>query len=363
MSTNDNPELDQYLDQPFDLIEEETDYNIEVDENFLNGIVTEDTDQGAASSQQSSAEEIIFDDEDKNQNQPNGAATPAAEKPNENDIDFEDKETKTEDQDTFKAEEAIEKLKALGYNVGKDGEQVDPSQLKINEINTINATVSNLQKFIQQDDMALCRQKVTQDLLAKFKAENRNVDPNSEEFKLELAAEMQEYEYSPKMAALEAKAIRNDLKDYIAQEEGKRDKIQKEIEDETAEKTKTHRVELQTAFKTYVGKTLFGQKIEPDTVKKAYNKITTGDFAKMVNSSKDIQAKFALFVELQEQIEASGGGTFGEGAAAAVNAINGKPGPVSKTSLDKTLQRSSAGNTLADRYASWSERTAVPQKQ
>lgn len=348
-----NGGMDQYLDQPIQLESDIADELIEFDTAFHSGVSPEPVQEEL----NPNSDDIDFGE--------NGEAKPTAENPNPDDIDFDDEKAKPteEEEDTFKAEEAIEKLKSLGFNVNKAGEEESPEQQKLNQIQEIDGVISNIKNFIQQDDLTLCRQKVVQDLTDKYNKEGRGSMLNSEEFKLEIEEGMDEYKFNQRLASLEARTIRSELEQYVSQKTNEKETLTKEIDEKKGQEIKNHRVELQNSFKGYNNKNLFGQKITPDTIKSAYNKITSGDFAKQVNSDKNIQAEFALFLELRDTINQSGGATYGEGVAAAVNAITGKNQHTTNTSLDKVVQNTPSGNALKDRYESWGNRTAVPEKQ
>ena len=351
-------EEDAFLDQPIQIEGDIADDLIQYDADFLNGIGPQENDE----SLDDVNDEINFDEENPESGKNESDKNQENKKANPDDLNFDDDKTGTQEaEDVFKEEEAVERLKALGYNINKNGEAADPYEQKQDQINEIDSVILNIQNFIKQDDLTLCKQKITQDLAEEYKKQGREKDINSEEFNLAVSGQMDEYNYSPRMASLEANQIRSELKQYISEKEGEKKTIQSEIDNKKSEEIKSHRLSLQDSFKGYKDKSLFGQKLSNETIQNAYKKIVSGDFAKQVNSDKNIQAEFALFLEMRDSINHSGGATYGEGVAAAVNAINGKNQQASQSSLNRTVQRPSAGNSLRDRYESWGARTEVKQ--
>ncbi len=347
---------EMFFDEPIEIQTDEMDDVITYDHDFHNGISALGNDEDPSDDE--SDDSINFDDDDSNEEDQDRSSGEFEKGKSKDEIDFEDDLVeKKEEDDVFKAEEAIEKLKNLGYKIDK-GNSEDPDVIRQNELQTLDKMISNIENFINQDDLVLCRQRVIQDLTEEYKKNGRSSEINGDDFKADVDAQMDEYNYNTRMASLEAKTIRNEMTQFISQKKAEKQKIENEIESDKAEKTRIHRRELQESFKGYKNKNLFGQKITEEAIKNAYKKMVSGEVAKTVNNDKNIQAEFALFLELRDEISKSGGGTYGEGVAAAVNALNGDTKPT-KTSLNRTVQRPSSGNNLLDRYASWGARTEV----
>ena len=223
---NDNPggmeEEDFFIDQPISLESDENEGAIQYDADFLAGIRGEDPLQEAGEGE----EDIDFGDEGqegKNTNNQNAAD------PNGEDLEFEDDIVKEQEEDTFKAEEAIEKLKNLGFTVSKN-EDEDPFEMKTAEIRNIDTAISNIQNFMKQDDLTLCRQSIIQEVSDRYKAEGKAGLINSDEFKEEVELQMEEFKYSPKLANLQASKIRTDLRDYVKESESRKSEFKQEIE-------------------------------------------------------------------------------------------------------------------------------------
>lgn len=360
MSVNENQigNEEDLFNVPLEVQSDEEDSTIDFDNDFFNQEASYDSGNNDDDNSGDSGE-INFDDENDSQSAAAGDGGAGASE--DNDLDFDDEKANAEEDDVFKAEDAIEKLKNLGYKIDKSDE-VDEKSQKLETVSNLDKQISNIESFIKQDDMVLCRQRVIQDLTDEYVKNGRREELNGEDFKADVEAQMDEYNYNPRLASLEAKAIRTDMERFISEKKNEKSGIEKEIADEELATTKNHRIELQKSFKGYNNKTLFGQKLDAETIKTAYKKMVSGEVAKTINNDKNIQAEVALYLEFRETLLASKGSTYGEGVAATVKALNGDES-ATRTSLNKAVQRPGAGNSLVDRIASWGARTAVGTKK
>ena len=258
--------------------------------------------------------------------------------------------------DEFKEEEALEKLKALGYNVSKEG-QVDPLQTKQFEITELERVNNSLKEFVQQDDLSLCREHVIEEIITKWRKEGREPDLKSEEFKTEVEYEMVQFEDNPRLAGLQAGQVKQILNQAIAKNETKKTEISNEVKATRDKELRQNRESLQGVFNGYNGKTMFGVQITPEHLKSAYKSITSGELSKQVNGDQSLQAEFALFLGMREQLGTSGSGTYNEGVAAAIKALEGN-GPKVESSLAQTVSRNGAG-TVLDRATAWKDAQKV----
>lgn len=352
---------ENFFDQPIEVQHEEDDGLIQYDAEWANQDTLDDLfehqDPGNPDDK-----ELNFGEES---NEGESSSEENQGQKDENDLNFDDEVTEgEEDKDVFKEEEVIQKLKDLGYNVEKGSDTEDPRKQKLSRIDEIETSIGNIEKIIEMDDISLCRQKVIQDLMQKYKKEGRENMVNTEEFRLEIESQMDDYNYNDRLANLQASQLRTELKQYIAGERESQNKIRKEVEEEDAKQIKTNRLQLQDSFKSLNGKNLFGLNVEKSVLETAYKKMVSGEVAKTINNDKQIQAEFAVYLELRDKINESRGGTYGEGVAAAVNALNGNPQNASRSSLNKTVQRTSSGNntSLQERYQHWGNRTQVANK-
>lgn len=258
--------------------------------------------------------------------------------------------------DEFKEEEALEKLKALGYDVSKKGE-VDPLQTKQFEITELERVNNSLKEFVQQDDLSLCREHVIEETITKWRKEGREPDLKSEEFKTEVEYEMVQFEDNPRLAGLQAGQVKQILNQAIAKNETKKTEISNEVKATRDKELRQNRESLQGVFNGYNGKTMFGVQITPEHLKSAYKSITSGELSKQVNGDQSLQAEFALFLGMREQLGNSGSGTYNEGVAAAIKALEGS-GPKVESSLAQTVSRNGAG-TVLDRATAWKDAQKV----
>lgn len=261
-----------------------------------------------------------------------------------------DDDVAPEKTDEFKEEEALEKLKALGYEVSKKGES-NPLQAKQFEIDQLENVNKTLKEFIQQDDLSLCREHVIEETITKWRKEGREPDLKSDEFKTEVDYEMLQFEDNPRLAGLQASQVKQILNQAIAKNENQKEKISNEVKETQNKELRKNRESLQGVFNGYNGKTMFGTQITPEHLKSAYKSITSGELSKQVNADQSLQAEFALFLGMREKIGNSGSGTYNEGVAAAIKALEGN-GPKVESSLAKTVSRNGAGIVL-DRATAW----------
>ena len=345
--TNSEQGMENTFDQPIQVQSEASDELIQYEDFFSSSNYNDEHEQAQSSENidDNAAPVINFDDTD---DEPNGNEN--HQNDNHNQINFEDDAAPAEEDDIFKEEEAIEKLKALGYDVKKDEPQ-NAFEAKQVQIQSIDQIISGLESYLGYDDIELCKQKAIEDLKAEYKKTGREGLINTEEFKLELESTIQEYEYNPRLTKLEANTIRNDINNYINQKKSEKQGIVAEVEREQAEKIKQNRLSLQNKMTSFANKNLFGNKVNEDIVKNSYKKIVSGDFAKKINEDQELQAEFAIYLELKDRglISSSGKATYGEGVADAVNALNGNNVKTSVTPLDKTVSRPGAGNSIIDR--------------
>lgn len=268
---------------------------------------------------------------------------------NSTEIDFEDKDAPVKT-DEFKAEEAIKNLEALGFKVEKDG-TVDPLQAKEFEIKQLDRVNNDLKEFLQSDDLSLCEQHVVDEIINEWKKTGRTPDLKSEEFKLEVKFQMAQFEDNPRLASLQANQVKQILNGAIQRNEAKKTEISTEVKNTRDKEIQENRQALQSAFTNYNGKTLFGQKIDAELLKTAYRNITSGEFTKQIESDRSLQAEFSLYLQLRKNIDNNGNGTYNEGVAAAVKALEGN-GPKVESSLAQTVSRNGAGAVM-DRLSAW----------
>lgn len=292
---------------------------------------------------------------DQNQNQENeinfdsnpAEVKPAEEKPeDQNQIDFGD--NNSDPANEFKVDDAIKQLQSMGYNISQEQ---DPLRVKEHEITQLDSIIANMTNALEESDEVLCRESVYEELAKQYKREGRQNEIGGESFKLEVEAGMEEFKYSDRLMKLQANATRNLIKSFINEKTQEKEKIKSEVTQAREKEINENRTALKSTFTKYNNQKLFGQSVDQGTLIKAYQSITSGNFTKEIETNKDLQAEFAIYLQLRSNLQQSGGGTYGEGVAAAVNALNGKTQPT-PSSLMNTVSRPGAGG-IADRIARW----------
>ena len=343
---NDQPDVFQ----PEDISDELIDYDGFMEPGYTPK-TEERTEQQQGAAANTDPEIINYDDESDDPSKkldPNSPEAIAAAEAGK--IDYEDPNAPVKKEEEFKAEEAIKKLEALGFKVDQNAAP-DPLQAKEFEIKELDRINNDLKSYLKLDDMRLCREHVIDEVIKKWQSAGKDPDINSDEFKTEVEYEMVQFEDNPRLASLQANQVKQILNNAIQKNEDKKTEISTEVKNTRDKAIQENRQALQGTFNGYNGKTLFGVKITPDHLKTAYKSITSGDFTKQIESDKSLQAEFALFLGLRDQISNNGGGTYNEGVAAAVKALEGN-GPKVESSLAHTASRSGAGSVV-DRASAW----------
>lgn len=339
---------------PITVMEENDDELIKYD-NFLNDDFQNTNSAASQQTAPANPAPINFDGEEPASTEPAPGTTAPANEENPNGepaktINF---DGTINPADEFKAEEVIQKLEALGFKVEKsDGN--DPMLKKEHEISQINQVISNLENALNASDIDLCREKAIEDIITKFRREGRENEINGEEFKLEVEYLMNEFSDNPRLISLQAAQVRNDIKSFINDKTEAKNKIQTEIKTVRDKELSENREALKTELTKFNGQVLFGQRLEEQNLINAYKNLTSGTFTEQINKDRALQAEFALYLELRPKLAQSGGGTYGEGVAAAVNALqNGSQ--QTTTSLGTTVSRPGAGSVDTDRLSRWKD--------
>ena len=141
--TNSEQGMENTFDQPIQVQSEASDELIQYEDFFSSSNSNDDYEQAESTenTDDNSAPVINFDDTDDeskgDENHQNN---------NPNQINFEDDAAPAEEDDIFKEEEAIEKLKALGYDVKKDEPQ-NAFEVKQVQIQSIDQIISGLESY------------------------------------------------------------------------------------------------------------------------------------------------------------------------------------------------------------------------
>lgn len=265
------------------------------------------------------------------------------------DVDFGDELTKihaqreSEEEDKFNENDAIEKLKALGYNVDKASTPENEDKLEINRLNDL---ISRGNDFLNLSDLEVVKRKVKSDLSQKYIDSGRQHLIGTEDFENEFEEEMLDYEDNPKLLQMFASNVRRDVRDNIKEYEEDKGKITNKITQREQQQLAQNRLKLQDSIKTMLGNKngFLGIQLSVEDSKEIYNSITSGKFTKQVNSDPNLVAEFAAFIRFRDQIkERIGGPSFGEGVKAAVDAMTGNKG-ATKSSLGTMMASPSSKN-------------------
>ena len=227
-------------------------------------------------------------------------------------------EAKTDDADED-TEALIAKLEAKGIKVQKPEESNEEVEFnkKLEEAET---SIRMANEFINLPDKNIVYEKIKNDLANKYHQVGRGSEINSEDFNLELEAEMDQYESNAAMLKIYADNIRNQVKsNSLARAIQNKESLVKEKSEKIERAIKENDTKLKTAFNEFHTNSFFGMEVSKEMAQETFNYIKTGQLSKEIKQSPQLLAKVALFLKHEKQIsEKLGGPTYGEGVADAV---------------------------------------------
>lgn len=251
---------------------------------------------------------------------------------------IDDKSKTTPDED----EALIEKLKAKGFKIEKE-DVVNEDEVFQRNLAQAETAIAQAQKFIELPDTKMVSEKLKWDLAEKYRKVGKEHLINSEEFEIELEAEVDSYSSDDRMLKIYADNIRRDIKDGVLSKsiKTKQDLIDsqtKKIEGEIESK----KTELKKSFNQIFEKGFLGMNFEKKDIQEAFDYISTGKFSKEIKDDPNSLAELALYRLNREKIVSKiGGPTYNEGVADAVQALEGKD--KSSTSHISNAMRTQAG--------------------
>lgn len=282
------------------------------------------------------------------------------------DIDFDDELTKLhkqreeEEQKEFDENDAIERLKAMGYNVDKE---VSPESQEKLELDRLNGLINRGNEFLSLPDEEVVKRKIRTDLSQKYLDQGKQHLIGSTEFEEEIEDEFLEYEGNSRMLQVFASSIRRDVKDAIKEHEDERNQISGKINQREQQQVAENRLKLQDSIKSMVKDKngFLGIKLSIEDSKEIYQSVTSGSFAKQVNSDPNLVAEFAAFIRFRDQIkDRIGGPSYGEGVKAAVDAITGNK--VATKSPLGTMMASTSSKSEKGGRKSWAMPTVSSEE-
>ena len=227
-------------------------------------------------------------------------------------------EAKTDDADED-TEALIAKLEAKGIKVQKPEESNEEVEFnkKLQEAET---SIRMANEFINLPDRDIVFEKIKNDLANKYHQVGRGNEINSEDFKLELEAEMDQYDGNTAMTKIYADNIRNQVKtNSLSKAVQNKESLIKEKSEKIEKAIKENDTKLKTAFNEFHTNSFFGMEVSKEMAQETFDYIKTGQLSKEIKQSPQLLAKVALFLKHEKQIsEKLGGPTYGEGVADAM---------------------------------------------
>lgn len=221
-------------------------------------------------------------------------------------------------------EELIKKLKEKGFKVEKE-ELENEDELFNRKLEQQEIAIQKSQEFINLPDAKLVSEKIKWDIAEKYRAVGKQHLIGTEEFEIEVEAEIDGYTSDDRMLKIFADNIRRDVKDGVLA------KSLKAKDDLLAEKTKKidaeinqKKANLRNSLNEIFNKGIFGMKFQKEDIQKAYDYISSGQFSKEIKDDPNSLAELALYRLNRDTIVSKiGGPTYGEGVAAAVKELEG----------------------------------------
>lgn len=256
--------------------------------------------------------------------------------------------------DDFDVDEALNKLKEKGYEVAKKSDVPEDQAEKV-EYERLQSEYSNATAFLQKSNDEIIQNKVRDEIAREYAATGKSHLIGTEEFTIDVSEKVERINENDLTKKLYVDNVKNQIQAYA---NGVKDKISQadvKVEQKRKQSIAQERVKLQGEIQTIVTDKFFGIEISNDEAVEIYNEITSGEFAREVNSNPKLVAEFALFKKHRETIGQSlVGATYGEGVKAAVDQINRGQVPATKSPLQQAMSSSSnAQNTVANRRSLW----------
>lgn len=229
--------------------------------------------------------------------------------------------------------DTIAKLQAAGYEV-KKAEIVDQDAQIKEKLDFHQKNIDDAKVFIARDDKYIVTEKLKNDKADTYANTGRQHLINSEEFNIEIEAEMEANYENPALLKMYADNLRGAIKNnVIDKNDTERKKIVSEVETTKTKEIEQKQLQLDGSFDKIFKDGYLGLTFEKQDVIDARNNVISGKFSDEIKNNPEILAKLALvYYQEQKLIDKVGQPTYGEGMAAAYHALNGSDKTNSKTS-------------------------------
>ncbi len=229
--------------------------------------------------------------------------------------------------------ETIAKLTAAGYKVEK-AEVVDENAETQKKLDFHKQNIDEATAFIQKDDKSIVTEKLKNDRADLYTNTGRGHLINSEEFNIEVEAELEANYENSAILKMFAENLRNLIKqNVIDKNDADRKRIVAEVENKGKLDIEERTKKLDGSFDTIYKEGYLGLKFERQEVIDARNNVINGNFTNEIKNNPEILAKLALvYYQEQKLVDKVGQPTYGEGVANTYHQLNGGDKSNSKTS-------------------------------
>ena len=285
---------------------------------------------------------------------PNPQGTPAPEPKVKFEDELVDKYSKKPNDGELSNEELIQKLQERGYSAPEKVEEKSEDFVENQELQRLNNELQNAENFLSKSDDEVVLLKSRDDIAKKYTSLGKAHLIGTEDFDIDVEAQVDEISVSETQKKLFADNVRNGIENYKGTIEQQKSILNTKRQEKKDQAIAQNRLKLQGSIENIVsGGKFLGIDVNAEQAQAIYGEITSGEFTKTINSNPDLVAKFAFFIKNQEAIESAfGGATYGQGVKDAVSAIRDKGSQTSKSPISQAINSSNAqGGT--NRLASW----------
>lgn len=276
-------------------------------------------------------------------------------------LDFNRKPQQQEQEGAQTQEQIIADLKSKGFDVTAPGGNQAQEDPRISESNQLKSELGQAQALLGQTDDVIIKEKFTDNLKRKYTNERRQHLIGSEEFNLEIEADIEELNQNKFNKNIVADNIRRDVQGYASQKEAKLQGINTAIQSENETKANENRTALQAQFTDFHKNGFMNVDIPANIAEEVYNDVISGKFNQEIKNDHNLVAQFALFTKLQKTFtDKLGQPTYGEGVKAAFDQFN-KNGQQGARNPLAQMSSSQAGNGNQGEGGSINGRFAKPK--
>lgn len=224
-------------------------------------------------------------------------------------------------------DELLAKLEANGYKVEK-AEVVDEDVKVQEQLTYLNGNIQKAKDFMNQSDAKIVEEKVKNDKADLYNQTGRAHLINTEEFNIEVEAEIDANYSNDGIKKVYADNIRRTIQTNVidkSAQEAQKITAQQEVKLQGIIQEKTKK--LESAFDKIYKEGYMGIKFDETAIRSAYDNILNGKFTQEIKNAPEELAELALVYYQKKALkEKTAGPTYGEGVRDAAKSFEDKGG-------------------------------------